>query len=62
MVQRGNTNQIIFEESQDSPIREAPTSIPIIIRLSGDSLVYEPTSVVNEPIINEPLEIEENPK
>jgi hypothetical protein len=47
MIQRGNTNQIIFEESQDSPIREAPTSVPIIIRISGDSLVHEPTSVVN---------------
>jgi hypothetical protein len=60
MVQRGNTNQIIFEESQDSPIREAPTSVPIVIRISGDSLVHEPTSVVNESSVNEPPEIEEN--
>jgi hypothetical protein len=34
MVQKGNTNQIVFEESQDSPMREAPTSVPIIIRIS----------------------------
>jgi hypothetical protein len=54
MVQRGNTNQIVFEESHDSPIRETPTSVPIVIRISGDSLVYEPTSVMNEPIVNEP--------
>jgi Reverse transcriptase (RNA-dependent DNA polymerase) len=60
MVQRGNTNQIIFEETQDSPIRETPTSVPIVIRISGDSLVPEPTSVVNEPIVNEPPEIKEN--
>jgi hypothetical protein len=52
MVQRGNTNQTIFEETQDSPIRETPTSVPIVIRISGDSLVPEPTSVVNEPIVN----------
>jgi hypothetical protein len=62
MVQRGNTNQIVFEELQDSPIREAPTSVPIVIMISGDSLVYEPLSVVNEPIVNEPPEIEENPE
>jgi hypothetical protein len=62
MVQRGNTNQIVFEESQNSPIREAPTSVPIVIRISKDSLVPKPTSVVNEPIVNEPLEIEENPE
>jgi hypothetical protein len=62
MVQRGNTNQIVFEESQDSSIREAPTSVPIVIRISGDSLVPEPTSVVIEPIVNEPPEIEENPE
>jgi hypothetical protein len=62
MVQRGNTNQIIFEESQDSPKQEAPTSVPIVIRISGDSLVHEPKSVVNEPIVNEPSEIEENPE
>jgi uncharacterized protein YqgQ len=62
MVQRENINQIVFEESQDSPIREAPTSVPIVIRISGDSLVHEPTYVVNEPIVNEPPEIEENPK
>jgi Integrase core domain len=61
MVQRENTNQIIFEESQDPPIREAPTSVQIIIRISEDSLVHEPTSVMNEPIVNEPPEIEENP-
>jgi hypothetical protein len=60
MVQRGNTNQIIFEESHDSPIREAPISVPIIIIIYGDSLVHEPTFVVNEPIVNEPPEIEEN--
>jgi hypothetical protein len=60
MVQRGNTNQIVFEESQDSSIQEAPTSVPIIIRISRDSLVQNP--VVNEPIVNEPLEIEENPE
>jgi hypothetical protein len=57
MVQRGNTNQIVFEESHDSHIREAPTSVPIIIRISGDSLVHKPTSVVNEHIVNEPPEI-----
>jgi hypothetical protein len=62
MVQRGNTNQIVFEESQDSPIREAPTSIPIVIRISGGSLVPESTYVVNESIVNEPPEIEENPE
>jgi hypothetical protein len=62
MVQRENTNQIVFEESQDSPIREAPTSVPIVIRIYEDSLVSEPTSVVNEPIVNEPPEIEENPE
>jgi hypothetical protein len=62
MVQRGNTNQIVFEESQDSPIREAPTSVPIVIKISGDSLVHERTSVVNEPIVDEPPEIEENPE
>jgi hypothetical protein len=55
MVQRENTNRNVFEESQDSPIREAPTSVPIVIRISGDSLVHEPTSVGNEP-----PEIEEN--
>jgi hypothetical protein len=60
MVQRGNTNQIIFEESHDSPIQEAPTSVSIIIRISGDSLVHN--SMMNEPIINEPPEIEENPE
>jgi hypothetical protein len=60
MVQRGNINQIVLEESQDSPIREVPTSVPIVIRIFGDSLVPEPTSVVNEPIVNEPPEIEEN--
>jgi hypothetical protein len=52
MVQRGNTNQIIFEESQDSPIRKTPTSVSIVIRISENSLVPEPTSVVNEPIVN----------
>jgi hypothetical protein len=62
MVQRRNTNQIVFEESQDSHIRETPTTVPIIIRISGDSLVPEPTSVMNEPIVNEHLEIEENPE
>jgi hypothetical protein len=62
MVQRGNTNQIVFEESHDFPIREAPTSVPIVIRISGDSLVHERTSVVNEPIVDEPPEIEENPE
>jgi hypothetical protein len=62
MVQRGNTNQIVFEESQDSPIREAPTSVPIVIRISGVSLVSEPASVVNEPIVNEPPKIEGNPE
>jgi hypothetical protein len=62
MVQRGNTNQIIFEESHDSPIREAPTSVPIVIRTSGDSLVHEPTSMVNEHIVNESPEIEKNPE
>jgi hypothetical protein len=62
MVQRGNTNQIVFEESQNSPIREAPTSVPIVIKISKDSLIPEPTSVVNEPIVNEPPEIEENPE
>jgi hypothetical protein len=62
IIQRGNTNQIIFEKSQDSPIREAPTSVPIVIRISGDSLVHEPISVVNEPIVNETPEIEENPE
>jgi hypothetical protein len=62
MVQRRNTNHIVFEESQDSPIREAPTSVPIVIKISDDSLVHEPTSVVNEPVVNEPLEIEENPE
>jgi hypothetical protein len=62
MVQRRNTNHIVFEESQDSFIRETPTSVPIVIRISGDSLVPEPTSVVNEHIVNEPLEIEENPE
>jgi Reverse transcriptase (RNA-dependent DNA polymerase) len=60
MVQRGNTNQFVFEESQDSPIREAPTSVPIVIRISGNSLVPEPASVVNEPIVNKPPKIEEN--
>jgi hypothetical protein len=60
MVQRENTNQIIFEESRNSPIQEAPTSIPIVIRISRDSLVQN--LVVNEPIINEPSEIEENPE
>jgi hypothetical protein len=60
MIQRGNTNQIVFEESQDSPIPEAPTSVPIIIRISENSLVHESTFVVNEPIVNEPPEIEEN--
>jgi hypothetical protein len=60
MVQRGNTNQIIFKESQDSPVREAPTSVLIVIRISRDSLVPEPISVVNEPIVNEHLKIEEN--
>jgi hypothetical protein len=60
MVQRENTNRNVFEESQDSPIREAPTSVPIVIRISGDSLVHEPTSVRNEPIVNEPPEIKEN--
>jgi hypothetical protein len=39
-----------------------PHRYPIVIRISGDSLVYEPISVVNEPIVNEPSEIEENPK
>jgi transposase InsO family protein len=58
MVHRRNTNQIVFEESQDSSIQEAPTSVPIIIRISEDSLVHEPTSVVNEPIFNEHSEIE----
>jgi hypothetical protein len=58
MVERGNTNQIVFEESKDSLIRETPTSISIVIRTSGDSLVHEPTSVVNEPIVNECPEIE----
>jgi hypothetical protein len=62
MVQRRNTNQIVFEESQDSPIREAPISVPIVIRICGDSLVPELTSVVNEPIVNEPPEIKENPE
>jgi hypothetical protein len=62
MIQRGNINQIVFKESHDSPIREVPTSVPIIIRISGDSLVHEPTSVVNEFIVNEPSEIEENPE
>jgi hypothetical protein len=52
MVQRGNTNQIVFEESQNSPIRETPTSVPIIIRIYGDSLVHEPTYVVNETIVS----------
>jgi hypothetical protein len=51
MVYRGNTNQIIF-------IQEAPTLVPIIIRISEDSLVQN--RVVNEPIINEPPKIEEN--
>jgi hypothetical protein len=60
MVQRGNTNQIIFEESHDSPIQEAPTSVPIVVRISGDSLVQNP--LVNEPIVNEPPKIEENPE
>jgi hypothetical protein len=60
MVQRGNTNQIGFEKSQDSLIQEAPTSVPIIIKISGDSLVQNP--VVNEPIVNEPPKIEENPE
>jgi hypothetical protein len=50
MVQRENTNQIVFEKSQDSPIQEAPTSVPIVIRISVDSLVQNP--MVNEPIIN----------
>jgi hypothetical protein len=54
MVQRGNTTQIVFEESQDSHIRETPTSVPIVIRIYGDSLIPEPTSVVNESIVNEP--------
>jgi hypothetical protein len=52
IVQRGNTNQIVFEESQDSPIQEAPISVPIIIRISGDSLVQN--HMINEPIVNEP--------
>jgi hypothetical protein len=34
MVQRENTKQIIFEESQDSPIQEEPTLVPIVIRIS----------------------------
>jgi Reverse transcriptase (RNA-dependent DNA polymerase) len=62
MVQRGNTNQIVFNELQDSLIREAPTSVPIMIRISENSLVHEPTYMVNEPIVNEPPEIEENPE
>jgi hypothetical protein len=49
MVQRENTNQIIFEGSHDSPIQEAPVSVPI--RISGDSLIQNP--MVNEPIVNE---------
>jgi hypothetical protein len=52
MVHRGNTNQIIFEESYDSPIQEAPTLVPIILEIFGDSLVQNP--VVNELIVNEP--------
>jgi hypothetical protein len=60
MVQRGNTNQIIFEESKDSPIQEAPTSVSIVIRISRDSLVQNP--MVNELIVNEPPEIEDNPE
>jgi hypothetical protein len=51
MVHRGNINQIIFEESYDSPIQEAPTLVPIILRIFGDSLVQNP--VVNELIVNE---------
>jgi hypothetical protein len=58
MVQRGNTNQIVFEESQGSLIQEAPTSVSIIIRISEDSLVHELISVMNEPIVNEPPKIE----
>jgi hypothetical protein len=60
MIQRGNTNQIVFEESHDSSIQEAPTSVPIVIRISEDSLVQNP--MVNEPIVDEPPEIEENPE
>ena len=59
MVQGGNTNQIVFEEKQDSHIQEAPTTVPIVIRISGDSLVQDRT--VNEPAVNEPPEMEENP-
>jgi hypothetical protein len=60
MVQRENTNQIIFEESQGSLIQETSTSVPIIIRISEDSLVQNP--VMNEPIVNEPPKIEKNPE
>jgi Reverse transcriptase (RNA-dependent DNA polymerase) len=60
MVQRGNINQIVFEESHDSPIQEAPTSISIIIRISGDSLIQNP--MVNERIASEHPKIEENSK
>ena len=58
MVQGGNTNQIVFEEKHDSPIQEAPTMVPIVIRISGDSLVQDRT--VNEPAVYEPPEMEEN--
>jgi hypothetical protein len=50
MAQRENINQIIFEESHDSSIQEVLTSVPIIIRISGDSLVQN--HMVNEPIMN----------
>jgi hypothetical protein len=60
MVQIGNTNQIVFEKSQDSPIQDALTSIPIVIRISEDSLFQNP--VVNKPIVNKPSEIKENPE
>jgi L-rhamnose mutarotase len=36
--------------------------VPIVIRIFENSLVHESASVVNEPIVNEPSEIEENPK
>jgi hypothetical protein len=60
MVQRENTNQIIFEESQGSLIQETSTSVPIIIKISEDSLVQNP--VMNELIVNEPPKIEKNPE
>jgi hypothetical protein len=60
MVQRGNTNQIVFEKSQHSSIRETPTSVPIVIRIFVVNKPIVNDSLVYEPIVNEPSEIEEN--